>query len=79
MTQSHRTLKWRSMNTTRLALRRGAVSSTRQPQFELFPESETKFLLKVVDAKVTFVKDDTGKVTPSILHQGGDRRAKRVN
>lgn len=52
---------------------------TGQPQFELFPESETKFFLKVVDAKVTFVKDSSGKVTHLILHQAGDREAKRLD
>jgi CubicO group peptidase (beta-lactamase class C family) len=51
---------------------------TGQPKFELFPESETKFFLKVVDAQVTFVKDDKGMVTHLILHQGGDRMAKRI-
>jgi len=55
------------------------AQATGQPQFELFPESETKFFLKVIDAQVTFVKDDTGKVTHLILHQGGDRQAKRIN
>lgn len=33
------------------------AQATGQFKFELFPESETKFFLKVVDAKVTFVKD----------------------
>jgi CubicO group peptidase (beta-lactamase class C family) len=51
---------------------------TGQPKFELFPESETKFFLKVVDAQVTFVKDDKGVVTHLILHQGGDRTAKKI-
>lgn len=55
------------------------AEATGQPKVELFPESETKFFLKVVDAKVTFVKDDAGKVTHLILHQGGDRQAKRIN
>lgn len=51
---------------------------TGQPKFELFAESETKFFLKVVEAAVTFVKDDKGEVTHLILHQGGDRQAKKV-
>jgi CubicO group peptidase (beta-lactamase class C family) len=51
---------------------------TGQPKFEMFPESETKFFLKVVDAQVTFVKDDKGVVTHLILHQGGDHTAKKV-
>jgi CubicO group peptidase (beta-lactamase class C family) len=55
------------------------AQATGQPQFELFPESETKFFLKVIDAKVTFVKDAAGKVTHLILHQGGDRQAKRID
>jgi CubicO group peptidase (beta-lactamase class C family) len=49
-----------------------------QPQAELFPESETKFFLKVVDAQITFVKDDKGVVTDLILHQGGDRKGKKI-
>ena len=51
---------------------------TGQPKFELFPESETKFFLKVVDAQVTFVKDDKGAVTHLILHQGGDQKAMKI-
>jgi hypothetical protein len=44
---------------------------TGQPKFEIFPKSETEFFWKVVDAQVTFVKDDKGKVTKAIHHQGG--------
>ncbi len=52
---------------------------TNQPKFEVFPESETVFFLKVVDATITFVKDDKGKVTHLVLHQGGlDIKAKRL-
>ncbi len=47
------------------------VQATGQPSFELFPESETKFFIRVVDAKITFVKDDKGAVTSLILHQNG--------
>jgi CubicO group peptidase (beta-lactamase class C family) len=54
------------------------AQATGQPQFELFPESDTKFFLKVIEAKITFVKDGTGKVTHLILHQGGDRQAKKI-
>src|SRR5499426_1324445 len=49
------------------------TQATGQPKFELFPESETNFFLKVVDAQVTFVKDEKGVVTHLILHQGGDQ------
>ena len=55
------------------------VQPTGQRKAELFPESETKFFFKVVDAQVTFVKDAAGKVTRLVLHQGGDHDAKRIN
>jgi CubicO group peptidase (beta-lactamase class C family) len=44
---------------------------TGQDKFELFPESEKDYFLKVVDAQVTFVKNDKGEVTQLVLHQGG--------
>ena len=54
------------------------TQATGQGKLEVFPESETKFFLKVVDAQLTFVKED-GKVTNVILHQNGrDMKAKRV-
>ncbi|MCF6462001.1 serine hydrolase [Clostridium sp. Cult1] len=42
---------------------------TDQDKFEIFPESEEEFFYKVVDAKITFQKDDTGNVTHLILYQ----------
>jgi CubicO group peptidase (beta-lactamase class C family) len=51
---------------------------TGQPKFPLFAESETRFFLKVIDAQVEFVKDEQGKVTHLIIHQGGvDAKAVR--
>lgn len=47
------------------------TQATNQPAFELFPEGENKFFLQVVNAKVTFVKDDQGQVTSLIINQGG--------
>ncbi|HET6880678.1 MAG TPA: serine hydrolase [Pirellulales bacterium] len=38
---------------------------------ELFPESETEFFYKAVDAQITFVRDHKGRATRLILHQGG--------
>lgn len=53
--------------------------ATGQPKFELFPTSNTRFYLKVVDAQVTFVKNDKGEVEQLILHQNGrDMPGKRV-
>ena len=56
------------------------VQATGQPRFEVFPESETKFFLKVVDAQVTFVTGAEGRAEALILHQGGiDQRGERVD
>ena len=47
------------------------LQATGQPTFPILAESEADFFLKVVDAQVTFTKDDAGVVTGLILHQGG--------
>jgi hypothetical protein len=51
---------------------------TNQPSFQLFPESERDFFLEGVDAQITFVTDAQGRATELILHQGGDKHAKRI-
>jgi len=52
---------------------------TGQPDVELFPESETRFFLKVVDAQIDFIVDATGRVTGLTLHQGGrDLPARKI-
>ena len=51
---------------------------TGQAKFEIFPETETDFFYKVVNAQLTFVQDGSGKVTSLILHQNGDQLAKRL-
>jgi CubicO group peptidase (beta-lactamase class C family) len=49
------------------------IQATGQPRLEIFAQSETEFFLKVVDARVSFLKDAL------ILHQGGaDQKAKKV-
>ncbi len=47
------------------------AQATGQPQFEVFPESETEYFLKVIDAQISFVKDENGKYSKLILHQNG--------
>tara|TARA_R110002111_G_scaffold66446_5_gene108271 strand:+ start:323 stop:1690 length:1368 start_codon:yes stop_codon:yes gene_type:complete len=47
------------------------AQATGQPQFEIFPSAENKFFLKVVEASITFNKNDTGNVDSLTLHQGG--------
>lgn len=55
------------------------TQATGQPAFELFPEGENKFFLRVVNAKVTFTRDDKGAVTGLIIHQGGrDMPGKKI-
>ncbi len=60
--------------------RKGAAlyaQATGQGAFQLWPESETDFFVKEVDAQVTFVRDAQGTVTGFILHQGGANTAGR--
>lgn len=47
------------------------AQATGQPVFELYPESVDNFFIKVVDAKVTFTRDDKGQVIGLVIHQGG--------
>lgn len=54
--------------------------ATGQPRAELFPESETVFFLKVVDAKIVFMPAEGGKTGELVLHQGGQEMpAKRID
>jgi hypothetical protein len=43
---------------------------TGQPKFEIFPRSETEFFWKIVNAQITFVKNDKGEVTKANYRQG---------
>ena len=65
-----------------LTIRRTAeglsVQATGQPEFPIYAESETMFFLRVVDAQLEFVRDDSGAVGAVILHQNGrSQRAAR--
>lgn len=52
---------------------------TGQPQFEIFPEREDVFFLKVVTAELVFEKDKEEKITSVTLNQGGRQMpAKRI-
>jgi CubicO group peptidase (beta-lactamase class C family) len=44
---------------------------TGQPNFPIFPASDSEFNWKVVEASIKFVTDETGKVTHAIHHQNG--------
>lgn len=55
------------------------TQATGQQKFELFAQTETDFFIEVVEAQVTFVKDDKGQVTHVVLHQNGrDQPAKKI-
>jgi len=56
------------------------VQATDQGKYEVYPESETKYFYKVVDAQITFDKDQNGHVSQLILHQNGqDMVAQRID
>ena len=55
------------------------VQLTGQQRLEVFPESETGFFLRAVDAQITFGRNDAGAVDHLVLHQNGiDQRAIRL-
>jgi tetratricopeptide (TPR) repeat protein len=55
------------------------AQATGQQKFEVFPTSEYEYYLKVVNAQISFVKDDSGKITELILHQNGkDLQGKKI-
>jgi CubicO group peptidase (beta-lactamase class C family) len=45
--------------------------NVRQGAFDIYPESETNFFLKLNGAQLTFVKNDKGEVTAVIHHHAG--------
>jgi CubicO group peptidase (beta-lactamase class C family) len=47
------------------------TQATGQDKVPIFAESETKFFPVVIDAEIEFFKDDQGKVSYLVLHQGG--------
>ena len=50
-----------------------------QEKAELFPQSETKFFLKIIDAQVEFQRDSSGRVSQFTLQQNGQSMiAKRL-
>ena len=52
---------------------------TDQPSVLIYPETEKDFFYKVVDAQITFEKDPSGKVTGLVLHQNGDKPARKIS
>ena len=55
------------------------TQATGQGKVPAFPESETEFFLKIVDAQITFHTDADGRATSLTLHQNGQHvPAKRL-
>ena len=55
------------------------AQATGQPMFDVFPKSENEFYLKVVEAQLTFNKNDKGEVESVTLFQGGrETTGKRI-
>ncbi|WP_299117039.1 serine hydrolase [uncultured Winogradskyella sp.] len=48
-----------------------SAQATGQQEFEIYASSDNEFFLKIVDASVTFNKNDIGVVESMTLHQGG--------
>ena len=47
------------------------AQATGQGEVALYPETSNKFFLKVVEASIDFISDDSGKITKLVLHQNG--------
>ena len=54
------------------------TQATNQPKVEIFPTSDSTFELRVVEASLTFHKNEDGEVKSLTLHQNGDQKANRL-
>ncbi len=55
------------------------VQATNQAEYEVFPESDTRFFYRVVDAQLTFHLGADGVASAVVLHQNGrNRRGQRM-
>ena len=55
------------------------VVLTGQPAIPVFPMATDRFFYRVVDAEISFLRDDQGKVSTFVLHQNGEHHAPRNN
>ncbi len=55
------------------------AQATGQERLEIEPTSDSTFRVRAVDASVTFLRDEDGRVEGLTLHQNGDRRATRLD
>ena len=55
------------------------AQATGQSPVEIYAEKEDHFFLKVVEARIEFIKDENGNVTELILYQNGQTpRGKKI-
>ena len=54
------------------------TQATGQQELQIYPTSDSTFELRVVEASVTFHRNDEGEVTSLTLHQNGDHPANRI-
>ncbi len=54
------------------------TQATGQPRFEIHASSDSTFFMTVVDASMTFHRDEEGEVYAMTLHQNGDHFAQRL-
>ena len=52
--------------------------ATGQGELAIFPESQSKFYLKVADIEVEFFQDASGKITRLVFYQTGPHEAKKI-
>jgi CubicO group peptidase (beta-lactamase class C family) len=52
--------------------------ATGQSEFQLYPESATRFFLQVAGIKIEFFKDADDKVSHLVLYQNGEHQAKKI-
>jgi hypothetical protein len=50
-----------------------------QPTYPVFAYDDDSFFYKVVDAQLVFERCSDGSVVAVVLHQGGERRAPKVD
>src|SRR5260370_463112 len=56
------------------------LQATNQGRIQIYPENESKFFLKILDASATFVRDAQGNVTSLIWRQNGqDNQARKIS
>jgi hypothetical protein len=50
------------------------AQGTNQPKFEIYPISEKEFTVKEINARLTFVRETTGKISKLIVDMAGQRK-----